>query len=295
MFTYHALPLTTTPVENAVWGSSDGAGTYVNCYSRYRNAKKYCAKPFDKFKDSRGEIRTVESKNETIAANVVTSFEQLRKMRKSSLLLNQDSSSLGVIPDKSIDYVITDPPYFDNIHYSELSNFFYVWLSKVINGNLIPQVEHVPTEQEAIVNAGMKGKDTEGYRMLITSVFRECKRVLKDEGKLVFTFHHIKWDAWWTILSAVSESGFQVNDYFPVISEYRVNPHIREKNGLDMDLILVCEKKVAQSGWSHPTLDAVARQAMDLALAKSKSKTTNEVFLCFMGEILRSASAMWPT
>jgi len=294
LFTYHALPFTTTPVENAVWGSSNGAGTFVNCYTRYYNAKKYCAKPFDKFKNSSGQIRTVESKSETIAATFVTNFQELMNIHKASLLLNQDSSSLPNIPDKSIDFVITDPPYFDNIHYSELSNFFYVWLSKVVGGNLIPQLEHVPTEREAIVNAGMKGKDKEGYQVLVASVFKECKRVLKDEGKLIFTFHHTKADAWWTILSAVAESGFQVDDYFPVVSEYRVNPHIREKNGLDMDLILFCGKKTNSFGSPSPTLDLVTRQATDSALAKSNTKNTNEFFLCFMGELLKSLSAIWP-
>ncbi|MCS6863137.1 MAG: hypothetical protein NZT92_22755 [Abditibacteriales bacterium] len=72
---------------------------------------------------------------------------------------------------------------------------------------------------------------------MLTSVFRECARVLKDEGRLIFTFHHTKWRAWWTVLSAIAESGFRVADSFPVMSEYKVNPHVRNKQALDMDLV----------------------------------------------------------
>jgi putative DNA methylase len=204
LFNYHAMPLTTTPVENAVWGVSDeGAGTFVNCYKRYVNAKRYCQTPFDKFKNSRGEIHTVYAREEKIAAHFVSTFEELQQTPRGALLLCGDSSHLPAVPDKSVDFVMTDPPYFDNIHYSELSNFFYVWLSMLNKQHPYFRTDHVPTEKEAIVNEGMD-KGEEDYQHLLASVFRECQRVLKDEGRLIFTFHHTKWRAWWTVLSAIT-------------------------------------------------------------------------------------------
>jgi putative DNA methylase len=292
LFNYHAMPLTTTPVENAVWGFSDGgAGTFVNCYRRYVRAKQYCQRPFDKFKDSRGSIKTVYAKTEKIAANLVSSFEELNRTRRGALLLCGDSSRLPAIPDKSVDFVITDPPYFDNIHYSELSNFFYVWLARLIEHPYFT-AETVPTEQEAIVNEGMD-KGEEGYRQLLASVFRECKRVLKDGGQLIFTFHHSKWRAWWTILSAVAESGFRVVDSFPVMSEYKVNPHIRKKQALDMDLVLVCRKRCVSPKPSPLSLDDMAQRAMDSLPIEVSNGNKNRLFLYFVGELLKVASAVW--
>ena len=289
LFNYHAMPLTTTPVENAVWGSSNaGAGTFVNCYKRYIGAKQYCQQPFDKFKNSHGSIKTLYSKAEKIAANFVSSFEELKRTRRGGLLLCGDSSRLPEIPDKSVDFVVTDPPYFDNIHYSELSNFFYVWLTRLIEHPYFT-TESVPTDQEAIVNEGMD-KDEEGYRHLLTSVFQECKRVLKDEGQLIFTFHHSKWQAWWTVLSAVAESGFCVADSFPVVSEYKVNPHIRKKQALDMDLVLICQKRINDK---LLMTNDVKRCAMDTLPIEAFNGSKNRMFLYFVGELLKSASTAW--
>lgn len=87
-------------------------------------------------------------------------------------------------------------------------------------------------------------KGEQEYQALLTAVFTEANRVLADEGKLIFTFHHTKWQARWTVLRAVMKSGFRVVASFPVMSEYKVNPHIRNKQSLDMDLVLVCQKSL---------------------------------------------------
>ena len=290
LFNYHAMPLTTMPVENAVWGvGTEGAGTFVNCFLRYVKAKKYCQKPFDKFKDSSGNVYTIASKREKIEANIVTSFEELKSTIRGAMLFCNDSSKLPLIPDKSVDFVITDPPYFDSIHYSELSNFFYVWLKSIVENENFSK-EHVPTESEAIVNQGMNKGELE-YQALLASVFKESKRVLKDAGKLIFTFHHTKWRAWWTILNALTISGFEVIDSFPVMSEYKVNPHIRNKQSLDMDLVLVCQKQSS----SRPELSPDPTEVLHRAIQDINSigdNSDNKLFLHFMGELLRTASSI---
>jgi putative DNA methylase len=293
LFNYHALPLTTTPVENSVWGvSEEGAGTFVNCYVRYVRAKQYCLHPFDRFKDTDGKVRTVYAKNETISANFVSSFEELREMKRGVLLLCNDSSSMPEVHDKSVDFVITDPPYFDNIHYSELSNFFYVWLRLLLNDQPCFVKDNVPTEQEVIVNEGMS-KNRKDYLYLLTTVLKECRRVLKDEGLLIFTFHHTKLEAWWTVLNAIVESGFYVTDSFPVMSEYKINPHIRNKQSMDMDLVLVCEKKSRTIEHSPLTLDKIIKSKVENLLLKASSRSKNRLFLCFMGELLKGVSRVW--
>lgn len=288
LFNYHAMPLTTMPVENSVWGTfEEGAGTFVNCYRRYENAKAYCTKPYEKFKDATGRVVTVTIQDEQILARFVTSYEELIRTDRAAWLFCQDSSHLPAIPSGSVDLVVTDPPYYDNVHYSELSNFFYVWLSRLVADPHFEQ-ELVPTEQEAIVNKEM-GKDHADYQRLLTQVFRECHRVLKDTGKLIFTFHHSKRQAWWTIFEAVTSAGFCITDYFPVQSEYRVNPHIRNKRAIDMDLVLVCQKRSqSQRPLSLSPADALARAVQVVGHYENGSR--NLVFLHFVGELLRSAS-----
>lgn len=290
LFNYHALPLTTTPVENSVWGvGKEGAGTFVNCYTRYANAKKYCGMPFDKYKDVEGKVQTIFSKKERIQGNFVDSFEDLIATPRGTWLLCGDSSSLPSIPNESVDFVITDPPYYDSIHYSELSNFFYVWLAKLIKHPCFSRVS-VPTDAEAIVNSGMDKGSIE-YQNLIMAVFRECERILKREGKLIFTFHHTKWAAWWTILNAIVGSGFLVVDTFPVLSEYRVNPHIRNKQSLDMDMVLICQKRILPfERLSKEPTDILERAASSISIG-GLTPTDNKLFLHFMGELLKTASS----
>lgn len=288
LFNYHALPLTTMPVENSVWGNGEeGVGTFVNCYRRYVNAKRYCEAPYEKFRTKSGEVGTVKMLHERIEACFVDSFDDLKNTPKGALLLCQDSSHLPQIPDKSVDLVVTDPPYYDSIHYSELSNFFYVWLAKHVP---LPYFREplVPSEREAVVNKGL-GKGEGAYLELMTKVFQECHRVLKDEGRLIFTFHHTKWHAWWVIFSAIWQSGFRIVDFFPVQSEYRVNPHIRNKQSIDMDLVLICQKQEIP----HEVLSLSLVGALERATAVVKQNSNasrSEMFLHFVGELLRSAS-----
>ncbi|HIE52592.1 MAG TPA: DUF1156 domain-containing protein [Armatimonadetes bacterium] len=294
LFNYHAMPLTTTPVENAVWGvAKEGAGTFVNCYHRYVRAKRFCQRPFDKFKDSRNTVRTVYAEQETITPTLVSSFEELERSTRGALLLCGDSANLPTIPDKSVDFVITDPPYSGNIHYSELSNFFYVWLKLLVDHPAFT-ADHVPTEREAIVNEGM-GKGEEHYRVLLTSVFKECRRVLKDEGWLIFTFHHTKWQAWWTTFIALMESGFHITDSFPVRSEYKVNPHVRNKQALDVDLVLVCQKRLGPSGAPSLSPNEAVQKAMGNLPPRHREEHQGKLFVRFMGELLKEASSVWAT
>ena len=291
LFNYHAMPLTTTPVENAVWGAgAEGAGTFTNCYRRYFRAKEYCHKPFDKFKNSSGAVQTVSMKSEKISARFVSSFEELQETARGALLLCGDSSNLPLIPNNSVNFVITDPPYFDSIHYSELSNFFYIWLSALVDHHYFSS-NHVPTEEEAIVNAGMDKGEKE-YKNLLSSVFKESERVLKKDGKLIFTFHHAKWQAWWTVLAALIESRFRVVDYFSVMSEYKVNPHIRNKQALDMDLVLICQKMViAHESLPLSPIEVLERTIKQLP-SEASNNSDNELFLYFMGELLKTAGSI---
>ncbi|MFN4033592.1 MAG: DNA methyltransferase [Fimbriimonadales bacterium] len=289
LFNYHAMPLTTTPVESHVWGvGEEGAGTFVNCYQRYRRAKLYCVQPFERYKNRAGAVITRFAVQERIEAHLVDDFETLQRTERGALLLCSNSAHLETLPDESVDLVITDPPYYDNVHYSELSNFFYVWLAMLTRHPCF-QSELVPTEGEAVVNKG-QGKEEADYLRLLAAVFRECHRVLKADGLLIFTFHHTNPRAWWTVFSAIQQGGFRMVDFFPVQSEYRVNPHIRQKQALDMDLVLMCQKQSRPyTPLSHTPEDCMQR-AEQAAGQYAHNDNRNLLYLHFVGELLRSAS-----
>lgn len=289
LFNYHALPLTTMPVENNVWGVLDmGAGTFTNCFRRYRRAKEYANSPYEKFKSLKNNIRTIFPKNEKIEARFVSSFEELESTHRGALLHCGDSSHLSFIPDKSIDAVITDPPYFDNIHYSELSNFFYVWLRLLENCDHFTN-SHVPAENEAIVNRGMN-KTEKHYSKLLISVLSECHRTLKDNGVLVFTFHHSNPKAWWIVMHAMRCSGFFVIDYFPARSEYKVNPHVRGKKAIETDLVIFCSKSPDTNNREVVSMDAVMKSLKERFSLFGGDVESDMLHFYFVGELLRMCS-----
>jgi adenine-specific DNA methylase len=147
------------------------------------------------------------------------------------------------MPDNSVDAVVTDPPYADNVMYSELSNFFYVWLRIALRKEyefFAPEL--VPWEKEVIANSS-QGKGREEFLESLTRIFRESNRVLKKDGLLVFTFHHRKTDAWAALLQSILDSGYQVRTVYPVRSEMRASTHLQGVESIKYDLVVVCRKR----------------------------------------------------
>ncbi|MBR4876176.1 MAG: hypothetical protein IKU14_00490 [Rhodocyclaceae bacterium] len=95
------------------------------------------------------------------------------------------STELAHIPDASLDLVITDPPFGGLLHYSELSDFFYVWLRLALKDKYpdIFGAEYTPKSLEAVANKAREPEDPDGfYQRLLTQCWREAHRVLKPGG-----------------------------------------------------------------------------------------------------------------
>lgn len=242
IFNYQTFLVPTMFVENNVWGSKKGNGTFVTYLDRIRKAKIFCQAPFEvAVKD--GVKERVPIPGDSINARQLTSFQQLQSSETSdTLLLHGTSEDLTkwAIPNESIDLILTDPPYLDYIQYSELGNFFYVWLK-----HLLPSFPFFQFNSELISSELDLGsqKTTSAYRKGLIKVFRECNRILKPEAPLVFTFHHSTSKGWDTILAALAESAFLVTAAFPIHSEFGARP----VTGRDLDLIIISRKNAFTS------------------------------------------------
>jgi adenine-specific DNA methylase len=241
LFTHHAYPVTTRPVENNVWGTANGAGSFFQVYKRTKKALLFSKKPFEKVKIN-DSIESIYLPSEKINVELSSDFNELKEKEQSGMLLCQDSRILHQIPSASIDAVITDPPYFNNINYSELSNFFYIWLRLLLQEEYSYfKPEFVPHLEE-IVEDSHAGKTALNFEEGITEVFKECNRVLSKEGTLTFTYHHSSVKGWKAIFNAISSSNFAVKGVFPVRSETKFNPHIRNKKAISFDAIIHASK-----------------------------------------------------
>lgn len=174
------------------------------------------------------------------------------------------ATSLPQVPDKSVTAVVVDPPYDDNVQYAELANFFYVWLKRT-QGHRKPEwfaTNLCNDDEEAVVNVARfkSGRATTSiarqaararYRELMTGAFRECCRVLRDDGVLTVMFTHKKQEAWEALFSALIESGFTITATWPVKTESEHSLHQARKNAAQSTVFLVARKRNVSAGTGY--------------------------------------------
>ncbi|MEA2204876.1 MAG: putative methylase [Blastocatellia bacterium] len=243
MFSHHILKPERAPLENSVWGTEKSSGTFSTLFeSRLLPAKLYLDQPFEVALETdlvgrrRATRRIVAS--DPIRPKLVETWEQLSKTDGGLMILNGDSSRLP-LPDLSVDAVITDPPYFDFVHYSELSDFFFAWLSPLLKVRY-PSFDRVDSSAKGEV----QHKEPRVFANQLVAVFSECCRVLKQNGVLAFSFHHSRAEGWAAISEAVTRSGLEIVSAHPVHAELRAaSPKSAAKDPISLDAILVCRKR----------------------------------------------------
>lgn len=163
---------------------------------------------------------------------------------KDYLVLNQSSSDLD-IPNKSVNLVLTDPPYGSNVQYAELSSYWNIWLKKYKGLN-----NFIYNDEEAITHRKKKEtgfKSLKHYETILTSVYTECNRVLKDNGYLVFTFNNKDINVWIALLSAIAKSGFYLPHQGVIFQEfidsYKNTSHLRFEGNIRGDFIYSFKKR----------------------------------------------------
>lgn len=261
MFSNHILKPERTPLENSVWGTDKSSGTFSTLFeSRLLRAKRYLDEPFeialnhDEDGNRAGSRKTVAS--HPIRARRVETWQDLEASDHGLMILNGDSSKLPV-PAGSVDAVVTDPPYFDFVHYSELSDFFFAWLSPALRQRYPWMAREDSSDQGEVQH-----KDPRVFARQLASVFTEACRVLKDDGVLAFSFHHSRAEGWAAIYEAINKAGLAVVAVHPVHAELRAaSPKTAAKDPISLDAILVCRKKAFALKKSPACQDV--RQAVD--------------------------------
>ena len=170
--------------------------------------------------------------------------------------------SLDHLGDASIDVVVMDPPYYDNVMYAELSDFFYVWLKRTA-GHVFPELfrrQLTDKENEAVANPakfrGEKGARTlagQDYRERMAAIFAECRRVLKPDGIMTLMFTHKATGAWDALTKGLIEQGFVITASWPINTEAEGSLHIKDKAAVNSTIFLVCRPRAdSRSGSAGP-------------------------------------------
>lgn len=197
-------------------------------------------------------FRTFLRKAKTISWYFRTAPRKERKVQVST----QSACSLPQLPDKSVDYIFTDPPFGGNINYSEMNLLWESWLGV-----------RTDIKEEAIMNS-VQGKGAAEYGELLRRAFRECRRVLKDDAWLTVVFHNSSDGVWKALQAALLEAGFHMEGTQTFDKEHGTFKQFVSDNAVGYDLVLHCRAADTRRTYEVRSKEQLAKEAAEFARAR---------------------------
>jgi putative DNA methylase len=259
-FSHHAYSFPYTAVENNPVYPGPSSGALRQLFEdRVRRARQWSKIPKERSLAKNGP-KFVEIHGESdIGAEVKDPRALTVGQRR--FVVRQGTAADTVLADNSVDFVVTDPPYYDSVQYGDLSMFFRVWLRQMISSAAVAEIQwDYQMVDAAVMYRGDKSAEAahDHYLGTMSAIFGECRRVLKPEpGRLIFSYHHWKAAGWSAISIALKRAGFRLIDRYVVHSENPVSVHIANLNALTDDAILVLAVESGAPERQWPQLESI--------------------------------------
>jgi adenine-specific DNA methylase len=219
----------------------------------------------------------------------------------------EDGAHLTHVADASVEAVVMDPPYYDNVMYAELSDFFYVWLKRTA-GLLYPELfrSHLTDkEHEAVANPalfegqrGAGGLASLSYRSKMAAIFAECRRVLKTDGIMTLMFTHKASGAWDALAQGLIEAGFVITASWPINTESESSLHIRDKAAANSTIFLACRPRMSLNEmpayWDDLEREVRAKVRTRIGEFQAAGIRGVDLYLASFGPALEVLSRQWP-
>jgi adenine-specific DNA methylase len=214
------------------------------------------------------------------------------------------------LPSASVDCVVMDPPYYHNVMYAELADFFYVWLKRTA-GLLFPELFSsllTDKDREAVANlarfkgqkGGAKKLAKRDYQERMSAVFLEQRRVLKPDGIMTVMFTHKEADAWDALSKGLIDGGFVITASWPVNTESESSLHMREKSAARSTIFLVCRVRETEAANAEPRyweeVEPTVRQAVRAKVKEFQDAGISgiDLYLACFGPALQVFTEAWP-
>ena len=292
MFAHHILKPERVPLEANLWGTHKSSGAFSTLFSsRIRRALDYADDPFEICPRALSGKKTNEKifgLSGKIGFSIAESYSSFCEGKR--IYLSCGDSSKTDLPRCTVDAVITDPPFFDNVHYSQLADFFYVWQQYIVDRNKLCASTTTRSKNE------VQSANGQAFTERLISVWSEAHRVLKADGILAFTYHHSRPEGWYAVLRALLAAGFCITAAHPIKSEMSVAmPKHQAKEPIDLDIIVVCRKRSQAKlygedvGWWE-RVTAVAKNQIVRLRASGRKLSRNDILVIIMAQVLRQLS-----
>ncbi|SDO82674.1 DUF1156 domain-containing protein [Selenomonas ruminantium] len=226
---------------------------------------------------------------------------------KPAEVLHGSAANLSV-EDKTVDIICVDPPYYNNVQYAELSDYFYVWQKRTF-GELYPDIFNrrlTNKRDEAVANPVRDGSAKEAnavYEQRMGEIFAECRRVLKDDGILTMMFTHKTQDAWETLTRSLVLNGWNIASTFPVESEGSNSMHQKDMAAAATSIFIACRKRdmterepAIWTGFGGTGVRQLIHKAVEQSLQEFAVLKLNAVdeMVASYGSALKVLSEHWP-
>jgi adenine-specific DNA methylase len=185
--------------ENNVWGTRAGRGTFKNTWEKIVNAVEFAHQPTERYLED-GELKQTDSFENPVGGEYTLHQGDVRDVELES----------------EFDAIITDPPYYDNVVYSEVSDFFYVWQRLLLSDEYACFTPETTPREESIVSNPAIDKDGATFERELKQSFSRMRDVLKDDGVLTFTYRHSGIESWGALLESLCDEGFDVTATYPI-------------------------------------------------------------------------------
>jgi putative DNA methylase len=235
------------------------------------------------------------NKNQKVLNGIVKSLPQKKNIPK---IVNSDSSSLN-LESKSVEFIIVDPPYGNNVLYGDVMDFFYVWDKKII-GDIFSDVfknKLSNKDDEAVVNSSLyqdagsgqaKKLAMQHFQSKLEACFKEMNRILKDEGVITVMFTHRKSEAWSGLTRALMNAGFTFKSSWAVATEPGQKFGKRDKGGLKRTVLLACKKRTTEKKglWSKVKEELFVEAQLKVKEYSDAGITGPDLLVCTYGPVL---------
>ncbi|MFA4958374.1 MAG: DUF1156 domain-containing protein [Candidatus Cloacimonas sp.] len=178
--------------------------------------------------------------------------------------VQQADACCSPLPSDSADLFFTDPPYYDAIPYSDLSDFFFVWLKRLlpnhpllkdpynISNELTPKDREIVQDETRSYDNHVKNR--EFFENMMAKAFSEGRKTLADHGIGSIVFAHKSTEGWEALLNGITKGGWTVTGSWPIATEMGTRLRARESAALATSIHLVCRPRPDNAGigdWSH--------------------------------------------
>ena len=179
--------------------------------------------------------------------NVSLDSFQILKFSTNEAKISQTSAISLLYPENFFDAIFTDPPYYDNVPYSYLSDFFYIWLKRSL-GDVYPDLFSTPLtpkKNEIVAYSYGEGGYEEGkifFESMLKKSFQEIYRVLKPGGITVIVYAHKSTEGWETLINSLLDSGLIVTGAWPINTEMEGRMRAQDSATLSSSIYIVARK-----------------------------------------------------